>query len=440
MSDSLAVLYNLLTQLSDGILDSLSALNYTPPEGSTVSTKSILESLLSKQNFKRNPEITETQLHNSIKDFALACALLSSSQTSTHELLLWIPNELSITATAVLKEFSRVYFGSVFGDRNERRVSELLGLDCGLLSEEKRLVVVLMPEVLPELKGSIKESSIDKNTDGDEVSAASARAPVGFAIVAAYQFRWFISQVDYPHLGKVSNLVIPCGLTALDHWSPEVKGQGMISFIHLAKNLNDAEFGWYEDVILDACCQNIASADEIWYHVVEMSVLLVTCIQRSNPRSPWFERMLNEMLSHLERQPRNKDRCIAWLTFIEPLFHAVGLVLLAHFRRIFPLFFQWMHADDDETVLLVLKRVQTIVRLTWIRNTPYIERLVDELVVLYKEAALKKAREEIRTHVLDILVLLHQCKGLQFEATWDKHRDDPNLTTLSFSLRERHCE
>lgn len=63
--------------------------------------------------------------------------------------------------------------------------------------------------------------------------------------------------------------------------------------------------------------------------------------------------MLNEMLSHLERQPRNKDRRIAWLNYIEPLFSAVGLVLLAHFTRIFPLFFKWMHADDDETVILV---------------------------------------------------------------------------------------
>lgn len=59
------------------------------------------------------------------------------------------------------------------------------------------------------------------------------------------------------------------------------------------------------------------------------------------------------MLSHLERQPRNKDIRVVWLQHIEPLFSSVGLVLLAHFRRIFPLFFQWMHADDDETVLLV---------------------------------------------------------------------------------------
>lgn len=66
-----------------------------------------------------------------------------------------------------------------------------------------------------------------------------------------------------------------------------------------------------------------------------------------------FERLLNEMLSHLERQPRNKECRIAWLELIEPLLNAVGLVLLAHFRRLFPLLFQWMHADDDETVLLV---------------------------------------------------------------------------------------
>ena len=63
--------------------------------------------------------------------------------------------------------------------------------------------------------------------------------------------------------------------------------------------------------------------------------------------------MLSEMLSHLERHPRNKERRISWLKHIEQLFNVVGLVLLAHFRRLFPLFFQWMHADDDETILLV---------------------------------------------------------------------------------------
>lgn len=241
-------------------------------------------------------------------------------------------------------------------------------------------------------------------------------------------------EVDHPYMGKLCNLVIPCALTALDHWSPIVKGQGMISFTHLAKNVNTAELGWYKDPILDACCQNIASDDDIWHPAVEMSVLLVTSTQRDNPRSPWFERLLNEMLSHLERQPRNKERRIAWLELIEPLLNVVGLVLLAHFRRLFPLLFQWMHADDDETVLLVLQRAHTIMRLTWIRNTPFVERLVDELLVLYKEAALRRKREEIRTHILQILLLLQQCKDMQFEAAWDKHRNDPNLAKLGSSL------
>ena len=33
-------------------------------------------------------------------------------------------------------------------------------------------------------------------------------------------------------------------------------------------------------------------------------------------------------------------------------------------------------------------------------------RLVDELTVLYKEAAMKRARDEVRTHILQILTLL----------------------------------
>lgn len=63
--------------------------------------------------------------------------------------------------------------------------------------------------------------------------------------------------------------------------------------------------------------------------------------------------MLSEMLGHLERQPFNKERRDAWLSLIEPVFDAMGLFVVAHFRRLFSLFFQWMHADDDQTVTLV---------------------------------------------------------------------------------------
>ncbi|KAI3863410.1 hypothetical protein MKX03_025730 [Papaver bracteatum] len=276
-------------------------------------------------------------------------------------LLSWIPK-----AKQALSELPRIQFSE-------------LGNELGL----KKLVMELIAEVLPELKGVLKESSIDYTDDGDEFSTASARTPVAYAIVAAYQFRWFVTQVEYPHLGKLCSLpslVIPCALTALDHWSPEVK------FHTSAKNVNAAEFGVYEDVILDICCKNIASTDELWRYVVEMSVLLVTCTQRKNPRSSWFERMMNEMLSHLKRQPSHKDGRNSWLEIIEPVFNSMD--------AFFHFFF---------------KRVQTIIK------------LVDELTVTYKEAALRRAREEIRNQILQILSL-------------GQVQRRPNLGTLSSSL------
>ncbi|CAL5407439.1 unnamed protein product [Camellia sinensis] len=432
MSKSFSALHHDLIQLSEPIRQSLLKAQYNPPEASNVSVKPMLESLLPQTNSPSNPDFSEAEIRSKLKYFGLCCAALASSAGSTYDQLSWIPNSLSLDADSAFRYLSKA-FSCCLKQGVSTKIGEL-GFDLRLMSDEKKLAAELMVQVLPSLKASIKESSIDKSEDGDEVSAAVARSPVAHAIVAAYQFRWFVTQVDYPHLGRLCSLVIPCALTSLDHWSPEVKGQGMISFIHLAKNVNAAELSWYEDVILDACCQNIVSSDEIWHLAVEMSVALLTCIQPSNPRSSWIERMLSEMLSHLERQPRNKERRLAWLKHIEQLFNVVGLVLLAHFRRIFPLFFQWMHTDDDQTILLVLERVHTVIKLTWIRNTPYIERLVDELATLYKEAALKIAREEIRTHILQILILLQQCKGPQFKAAWDKHKDDPNLTTLEPSL------
>ncbi|KAF7131862.1 hypothetical protein RHSIM_Rhsim09G0171700 [Rhododendron simsii] len=445
------LLHHHIAELSEPIRESLSKAHYTPPEASNASVKSLLQSLLPQANSLPNPTTSLSEIQSEINDFTLCCAALSSSTDATSDHLSWIPHSLSVSANSAFRTLSKA-FSDGLGQGVGTKIGEL-GLDSGLMKEEEKLVAELMGEVLPLLKERIKESSIGKGDDGDEISAAVARTPVAYAVVASYQFRWFVTQVEYPHLGKLCSLVIPCALTCLDHWSPEVKGQGMISLIHLAKNVNAAELSWYEDVILDACCQNIASSDEIWHLVVEMSVVLLTCIQRSNPRSSWFERMLGEMLSHLERQPRNKERRVAWLKHIDQLFNVMGLVLLAHFRRIFPLFFKWMHADDDETTLLVLERMHTVIKLTWIRNTPFIERgtsaicfdiflsffcfcfrLVDELTTLYKEAALKIAREEIRAHILQILILLQQCKGAQFEAAWDKHKDDPNLTTLKPSL------
>ncbi|EOA28590.1 hypothetical protein CARUB_v10024810mg [Capsella rubella] len=414
-------LHDRLLGLSEPIAEILRRTQYTPQESSKVSTKDILFSLLPNTSSPHRVN-EEEDGHALIKNLALACALLSSSRSSKHELLSWIPENLSVIGESTFREISRDRFSDFPHNSNAEELEGLV-VDSGKIE--------LLPIVLPELKDTIYKSSLGKNNDADDVSAVMARTPVGNAIIAAHQLRWFVTQVEKPNLVKFCNLVVPCALTALDHWSPEVKGQGMISLVHLAKNVTSGDLGLYGDVVLDACCQNIASDDEIWIHVVELSVLLVTKIHPNNPRSPWYEKIMNEMLGHLERQPINKERRITWLRFLEPLLNALGLFLLAHFRRIFPLFFHWMHSDDAETVLLVLERLETVVRLTWIRNSPVIPRLVKELVSLYKESSTRKDRDDIRPLILRILMLLRQCKSVQFVSAWSQYQEDPNLSTVS---------
>lgn len=67
-----------------------------------------------------------------------------------------------------------------------------------------------MPEIVLLLKEMIKESSIDKSDENDEVFAASARAPAGFAILAAYQFRWFVSEVFFCKLKLIFSEILCC--------------------------------------------------------------------------------------------------------------------------------------------------------------------------------------------------------------------------------------
>lgn len=146
-------------RLTNPILDSLKKTNYTLPESTTVSVKSILCTLLDSE---AAPD------EQKLKHVTLALALLISSRTSIHESLTWIPERISASAESVLHAISKE-FGAV--------------------------LLNLLPELVPLLKERIKESSIDIDNESDQVTAASARAPVVLAILAAYQFRWFATQV-----------------------------------------------------------------------------------------------------------------------------------------------------------------------------------------------------------------------------------------------------
>lgn len=75
------------------------------------------------------------------------------------------------------------------------KVGELELELSGVIENEKKLLIELMPEVFPSLKEKIKESAIDASDESDGVSAASARVPVAYAVLAAYQLRWIVGQV-----------------------------------------------------------------------------------------------------------------------------------------------------------------------------------------------------------------------------------------------------
>ena len=164
-----------------------------------MSVKSMLESLLPRKtsisNRTEGRRITEDQIQCEIKDFSLCCAALASAKGSNHASLSWIPKDLSVTAVSAFEELSKAFSANLNAGKSTRIVE--LGVDCSLVSDDKKLVVELMPLVMPLLKSSIKESSIDHLDDCDEVSAASARAPLAYAVVAAYQLRWFVTQVCF---------------------------------------------------------------------------------------------------------------------------------------------------------------------------------------------------------------------------------------------------
>ncbi|PKA65426.1 Uncharacterized protein AXF42_Ash005760 [Apostasia shenzhenica] len=230
---------SVILRLAEEIRETLVRVPYRLPEGSSVSIKSLLESLLPLH-------VGAKPINREIKDFCLCCAALASAERSESPSVYWIPKALSLLARSAMREISA----------------------AGSFIAEHEMIAELMYEVLPELKEVVKETCVDP--DNEEFLAASARAPVANAIVAAHQFRWLVAQVTYPHLGIMCSLVVPCALTALDHWSPEVKEQGMLAIIHLGNNVTAAELGWYEEAILDVCCHNIAATDELWSRVVEV--------------------------------------------------------------------------------------------------------------------------------------------------------------------------
>ncbi|KAM3213457.1 hypothetical protein ACQJBY_066063 [Aegilops geniculata] len=171
----------------------LAAAPYAPPEGSDTSIKSLLASLL--------PSTSQAQTGGAGKeavDLLLFCAATRAASAEAPALH-WVPEVLSKAAAAAMEEMAA------------------MGGWAGIVE----MLVAMMPEAVPPLKAVLKDTGVDANDDMMMIGAV--KPPKEDAFVAAHQFRWLLSQVNYPKLGDLCWLVIPCALTALDHWSPDVK-------------------------------------------------------------------------------------------------------------------------------------------------------------------------------------------------------------------------
>ena len=63
--------------------------------------------------------------------------------------------------------------------------------------------------------------------------------------------------------------------------------------------------------------------------------------------------IMKEMLEDLERHRNDKARRVVWLQLVTPQFESMGIVLVAQFKRLLPLLYYWLHAQDETTQILV---------------------------------------------------------------------------------------
>ncbi|MCO5594851.1 hypothetical protein L7F22_048885 [Adiantum nelumboides] len=195
------------------------------------------------------------------------------------------------------------------------------------------------------------------------------------------------------------------------------------------------ELRWYKDAVFDCIMRNIIGCGDLWPLVVQTAISLVLCIEGSNPRSKWYRNILNEMLGELERHRLDATYYRVWMENVDRLLEAMGLVVVAHLKRLLTLLFPWLHTADDSLTLLALNLLKVIVKYTWPRMPFYAERFWKELTKVYNDSFDKKQGPEIRSSILDTALLIQMSGGSAFELVWRNGEDNP--TSLA-SLLAHH--
>ncbi|KAH7291137.1 hypothetical protein KP509_29G002100 [Ceratopteris richardii] len=358
-----------------------------------------------------------------VQDLALSCAALASADDGA---LSWITREVQELATDVVKCLAMTCI-----EFHHTSQSAKLKIDAG--SSVERMILAMLPDVIPKLKNQLKDHL---NTDDHNVSeVCSSSTRLASSITAAHQLCWCLKQVFHPHLSPSCTMIIPCALMALDHFSPHVKRQGLKLFNHLTDNLNPSELRWYEDPILDCITRSIVGCGELWPLLVQTAIPLAICIEGNNPRAVWYVwKILNEMLGELERHLLDATRYKVWLQNVSILFERMGLVLVVHFKRVLPLLFPWLHTQDDSMTLLVLDILKVIVTHTWPRIPFHLDRLWKELEAVYSKSVQKEKNSKVLSSVINVAQLLHMIGGPAFDSGLQEEED--STTSLGSALAD----
>jgi hypothetical protein len=152
-------------------------------------------------------------------------------------------------------------------------------------SDIQRIVLAHLAEFLSSLHPILRT----KADGSDEASfRVSQESPLGASVVAAHQLSFIVRSIDFPNLGPVISKAMPCVLTAVDHWSPLVKKQGLQAIAHIVENATVAELGWFGEVTMDALCKSAVGCDEeVWPVVLPVLVKATLRIGGGDPRGKW---------------------------------------------------------------------------------------------------------------------------------------------------------
>lgn len=128
-----------------------------------------------------------------------------------------------------------------------------------------------------------------KAPGSDEASfGGTQEAPRGAAVLAAHQLSFIVRSISFPALGPVINKAMPSVLTAVDHWAPPVKKQGLQALAHIVENVTVAELSWFGEVVMDALCKTAVGCDEeVWPVALPTLVKASVKIAGKDPRQKW---------------------------------------------------------------------------------------------------------------------------------------------------------